>query len=215
MEMDKYRLVFDVIEHPEKYPPEKVEELLSDPEVAEIYRLLCLTASSVEYRADVKEIDVEEEWHRFSANHFSPRRNLFTMHRAASIAVIVVSSLVALALGVAMKISYPSGDSQSHDNDTAVSVIVTEASVIESGVSPDSMTVDKSPVLFDNEPIDSILAVIGEHYGVDVVFESDRSKSLRLYYRLDMTQPLESLVDELNTFEQINIRNNGNILIVE
>ena len=137
------------------------------------------------------------------------------MHRAASIAVIVVSSLVALALGVAMKISYPSGDSQSHDNDTAVSVIVTEASVIESGVSPDSMTVDKSPVLFDNEPIDSILAVIGEHYGVDVVFESDRSKSLRLYYRLDMTQPLESLVDELNTFEQINIRNNGNILIVE
>lgn len=77
------------------------------------------------------------------------------------------------------------------------------------------MTVDKSPVLFDNEPIDSILAVIGKHYGVDVVFESDRSKSLRLYYRLDMTQPLESLVDELNTFEQINIRNNGNILIVE
>ena len=61
MEMDKYRLVFDVIEHPEKYPPEKVEELLSDPEVAEIYRLLCLTTSSVEYRADVKEIDVEEE----------------------------------------------------------------------------------------------------------------------------------------------------------
>ena len=102
MEMDKYRLVFDVIEHPEKYPPEKVEELLSDPEVAEIYRLLCLTASSVEYHADIKEIDVEEEWHRFSANHFSSRRNIFTMHRAASIALIVVSSLVAVALGVVM-----------------------------------------------------------------------------------------------------------------
>lgn len=39
--MDKYDIVLDLIEHPAEYTPEKIEEMLSDPETREIYNLLC------------------------------------------------------------------------------------------------------------------------------------------------------------------------------
>ena len=62
--VNKYDLVLDIIEHPEKYKSDRLTEIMSDPETAEIYKLLCKTDSAVEAH---KEIDVDAEWKRFSA----------------------------------------------------------------------------------------------------------------------------------------------------
>lgn len=39
--MDKYKLVLDIIEHPDKYSSEKLQTILSDPKTKELYNLLC------------------------------------------------------------------------------------------------------------------------------------------------------------------------------
>ena len=58
-EMDKYGIVLDLIEHPDKYTPQQIEILLSDSETRAIYNLLCKTQSSLKsYENDV---DVDDE----------------------------------------------------------------------------------------------------------------------------------------------------------
>ena len=65
--MDKYDIVLDLIEHPAKYTPERIPEILSDPEAREIYNLLCKTDSTL--AATDAEVDVNAEWQKFSQRH--------------------------------------------------------------------------------------------------------------------------------------------------
>ena len=46
-------------------------------------------------------------------------------------------------------------------------------------------------------------------------YRSDKAKTLRLYYRLDTRRGLEKNIEELNTFENINIEINGDTLVVD
>lgn len=51
MKMDKYELVLDIIEHPDKYTSEQLQEIMSDPETRKIYILLCKIDSAIEVGA--------------------------------------------------------------------------------------------------------------------------------------------------------------------
>ena len=59
--MDKYDLVLDIIEHPEKYTSEQLAEIMSEPETREIYNLLCKTESVIK---GYEEPDVSAEWEK-------------------------------------------------------------------------------------------------------------------------------------------------------
>lgn len=57
--MDKYELVLDIVEHPEKYTSEQLAEIMSDPETREIYNQFCKTESAIDAN---EEVDVDAEW---------------------------------------------------------------------------------------------------------------------------------------------------------
>lgn len=65
----KYDIVLDIVEHPGKYSPGYVKEILSDSEARDIYNLLCKTVSAIE---SDKGIDVEAEWAFFSERNAPP-----------------------------------------------------------------------------------------------------------------------------------------------
>ena len=46
--MDKYDLVLDIVEHPEKYTSEQLAEIMSDPDTKEGYNMLCKVDSAIE-----------------------------------------------------------------------------------------------------------------------------------------------------------------------
>ncbi|MDE6279890.1 MAG: DUF4974 domain-containing protein, partial [Paramuribaculum sp.] len=71
------------------------------------------------------------------------------------------------------------------------------------------------PVVFEHEQLDAIMKVIGEAYNVDVKFNNQEAASLILYYKFDSSQPLREVVEQLNTFDQINITHNDNTLIID
>lgn len=97
--MDKYDIVLDLIEHPAKYTPERIAEILSDPEAREIYNLLCKADSTLE--STDAEVDVDAEWQKFSQCHKKPKfQFLWSGSRAASIAAIAFTSLAAVAIGI-------------------------------------------------------------------------------------------------------------------
>ncbi|MDE5794448.1 MAG: DUF4974 domain-containing protein, partial [Muribaculaceae bacterium] len=66
---------------------------------------------------------------------------------------------------------------------------------------------DKIPeiIVFDNEPLKTIVDKIARYYGCKVEFSNESSESLRLYFRWDQENTIEEVVERLNNFEQIHI----------
>ena len=214
--MDKYELVLDLIEHPDNYMPEQIDEILSEPEVREIYNLICETDSAVEAN---RAVDVDAEWKRFSRAHAIDRRprflNLFGS-RAASTAAIICTSIAAIAAGIAVTVAVVERKAESDtvgvaDGGTAVTTIATDSVPVLT----DAPHVVLEPIMFEDETLQSVMDAVAAIYGVEVIFNSNEAAGLHLYYRLDPEFSLDEIVSQLNTFGRINISRNGNTLTID
>ncbi len=216
--MDKYKLVLDIIEHPDKYSSEKLQTILSDPKTKALYNLLCKTDSAIEAN---KEVDIDAEWEVFSHKHnHTPHRRLFAWFgsRAASIAVIVFTSIVAVAAGIAITVSVterkaePMANAEAQQNASAVTVSVPADST---AVPTDTVKADLTPMMFEDEALETIMDAVANRYGVDVKFNNKEVASLHLYYKFDPALTLDDVIAQLNTFEQINIKQNNKTLTID
>lgn len=212
--MDKYDLVLDIIEHPDKYSSEQLAEIMSEPETREIYNLLCKTESAIK---DSEEPDVSSEWEKFSDSRLVRSRRVFSWfgNRAASIAAIVGSSIVAVAAGIAVTVSVIDHKSEPFAENTAVAPSTVAISTDTIATKCDTVNVYMTPVMFENEPLEKIMNEVAKTYRVEVKFKDENVASLHLYYKLDPSLTLNDVIEQLNTFEQINIRRNGNTLIID
>lgn len=211
----RYDIVLDIMEHPEKYTSTQLKEILSDQETRDIYNLLCKTDSAIE---SDKTVDVDAEWKRFARTHTVRKRWPFIQRgsRAASIAIIVCTSLAAIAAGIAITVAVknhvqkPAVEDTSNSN--SIPAAIKEESVTED---KDSLTAVTGPVMFEDDSLEDIMKAISATYGVDFTFNNKEAASLHLYYRLDPSLTIDEVISQLNTFEQINIRLNGNTLTVD
>lgn len=212
--MDKYELVLDIIEHPENYTPERLTEIMSDRETREIYNILCKTDSAV---AANKGVDVDAEWDEFARKHNVRRRRRFLWpgNRAASIAAITCTSIVAVAAGIAITVAINYNRPEPIPNDVTVTPTVESMSRNTVTMSDDTVRIAKEPVMFEDEPLETIMKEVAATYEVEVMLNNKETASLHLYYRLDPSQPINEVVEQLNTFERINIRQDGNTLIID
>lgn len=207
--MDKFDRLLDAIEHPERYSDQELEAMLADSEVREVYDMLDKTKASL---SPINTPNVDAEWESFSAAHRNTQKcfrfpilNRFSRNIAASIA-IGFASLAAVAAVVGVGINYAL-------NNKNAEAPATEVVIVESATSvpTDTIVVGDAPVatpeiiVFDNEPLEMIANRIAKYYGYEAEFSTEDSKSLRLYFRWDQTQPLEEVVESLNNFEQIHL----------
>ncbi len=58
---------------------------------------------------------------------------------------------------------------------------------------------------FDNVELQTILDDISSYYKLEVVYQSDRSRHLRLHFHWDKTKDAAFIVESLNHFENVNI----------
>lgn len=216
-----YDKIFGIIDHPENYTSEQLAEILSSPEAKEIYNLLCLTASAEERR---RPVDTDAAWRDFSYMHISRRRQFFGIkgRRVASAAVIVASSIAAVAAGIAVSVAISvrrSADAPSRMTET----VITESDQHSGTSLPDTsamqevaVTAERSaPTVFEDETLETIINQISVTYDVKVRFNNKATATLHLYYKFDPALTIGEIVSQLNTFEQINIRLEDNTLIID
>lgn len=215
MKMDRYELVFDIIEHPEKYTIDRLNEILSDPETREIYNIICKTDSAVEAAT---EINVNTEWEQFERKHNlrQHRSWMWVGSRAASIAMIVGSSLAAVAAGIAVTVAvmdHKSASTPDNGAEVAVTSKVPSAEILTEDT--DTTNAKIAPIMFEDTPLESIMVTIAETYGVEVKFNNREAAELHLFYRLNPSLTLDEIISQLNTFERINIVRDGDTLIID
>lgn len=216
--MNKTEQLLEMLEHPERYGQEQWQEILADEECRELYTIMAKTQSAfAAERADVETTDefLDSEWQRLSTAHQSTTTFIPLWHKIAAAAAIVIAFFgitIAAVHTNLFGLTQPDdvvADSEiekKSDNDLPKEVVV-EQNVDTAAA--------MQPRLYDNVPLEQILGDLATHYGVEVEYRTDDVRSLRLFYQWEPEYSLDKVVEMLNNFEVLYIRQEGNKLIVE
>lgn len=215
--MDKFEKILDIIDHQEKYSDEEIHEILQDEECRKLYQTMVEVDSALESPSPI--INVDEEWGKFSQKHqLQEVSHPITSWRklAASIAVFVLISGIAFAaIHTYIKRSQ---ETTQVTADTHPEVIKSDSA--KQVAATDSLTHPKpeKPAIhktFENVAFEQMISEIASYYDLQVKFENNEDKTLRLYYEWDSHLSIENIVKELNQFENVNIKLQQNELIVK
>ena len=199
---DKLSKVLDATEHPEQYTDEQLEELLSDEECADYYRLMCDAASA--YAATHTETDeeLEAEWQRLQ--HRGARPVLFSIRKIAAV-VIAILALTG--------ISYAAVSLMTDHEDTPSAN--TEMAETPSSL-PDSPTEPADTVqTFQNVELQDILTAVAAHYQLQTEYRNEQSRHVRLYIKWNKSEGVETMLERLNKFDKVTLTLSDNKIIVE
>ena len=248
MDSQKWDMLLDLLEHPEKYSETQKDELLGDEEVNELYQQLIETRQSLDFaksKEGMKMPSIDAEWEKLkdemklkeekqqkeeiqqkeemsqnaetqqTAKLFplwSPMRKV-----AAVAAVLVVSGITFAAIHLVTRSHQASDKSNtelvSSRKDSIQQVSAPQKSNIEEKT--DSASLAQLPLVYENAELQNILTPIAEHFHLQVTYQNESARHIRLFLQLEKNMSLDDIIELMNHFEKVNIRHEGQTLIVE
>ena len=214
MDSQKWDLLLDLLEHPEKYSETQKDELLGDEEVDELYQQLVETRQSLDFAKSKEEMKQNAETQQ-TAKLFplwSPMRKV-----AAVAAVLVVSGITFAAIHLVIRSHQPSDKNNTElvasRKDSIQQVAAPQKSNIEEKA--DSASLVQLPLVYENAELQNILTPIAEHFHLQVTYQNESARHIRLFLQLEKNMSLDDIIELMNHFEKVNIRHDGQTLIVE
>lgn len=195
--MDKIERIIDMTEHPERYTEDELRQLLiDDDEGNRIYKTL--SELNVAFNMD-------------SGMRLSQKTKKYHFINKAAAAIIAICLISGITYAAVVLIQRPS---------VPAKIEATAPSISPSPATPVSDVPaysTKGPVVktYEDTPLSAIVADIARAYSKLQAYRTQKADSLRLYFRLDTRRGLEKNIEELNTFENINIEIKGDTLVVD
>ena len=241
MNSQKWDLLLNLLEHPEKYSETQKDELLGDEEVNELYQQLIETRQSLDFaksKEEMKMPSIDAEWEKLKDEMklkekqqkeemkqnaetqqtakllplWSPMRKV-----AAVAAVLVVSGITFAAIHLVTRSHQASDNSNtelvSSRKDSIQQVSAPQKSNIEEKT--DSASLALLPLVYENAELQNILTPIAGHFHLQVTYQNESARHIRLFLQLEKNMSLDDIIELLNHFEKVNIRHEGQTLIVE
>lgn len=236
MDSQKWDMLLDLLEHPEKYSETQKDELLGDKEVNELYQQLIETRQSLDFamsKEKMKMPSIDAEWEKLKEEKqqkeemsqnaetqqtaklfslWSPMRKV-----AAVAAVLVVSGITFAAIHLVTRSHQPSDNSNTElvasQKDSIQQVSAPQKSNIEEKT--DSASLAQLPLVYENAELQNILTPIAGHFHLQVTYQNESARHIRLFLQLEKNMSLDDIIELLNHFEKVNIRHEGQTLIVE
>lgn len=236
MDSQKWDMLLNLLEHPEKYSETQKDELLGDKEVNELYQQLIETRQSLDFamsKEKMKMPSIDAEWEKLKEEKqqkeemsqnaetqqtaklfplWSPMRKV-----AAVAAVLVVSGITFAAIHLVTRSHQPSDNNNtelvSSRKDSIQQVSAPQKSNIEEKA--DSASLAQLPLVYENAELQNILTPIAGHFHLQVTYQNESARHIRLFLQLEKNMSLDDIIELMNHFEKVNIRHEGQTLIVE
>lgn len=220
----KWDMLLDLLERPESYSETQKAELLGDEEMNEIYQQMVETRQAFDFdksKEEMKMPSIDEEWKKLKEEKkqstevvslWSPMRKV-----AAVAAVLVVSGFAFAAIHLAL-LSRQTSDKNNTEliaasKDSVLEVSFTRKANIEEKAY--SASIAKFPLVYENAELKNILTPIAEHFHLKVTYQNESARHIRLFLQLKEDMSIDDIIKLMNHFEKVNIRREGQTLIVE
>lgn len=209
--MNKTDQLFQMMEHPQEYTEEQWQEILADDECRELYNLMSKTQSAFDMQKNLTDEEIDAEWQRLEDG----KRNfsLSTFHSpltkvaAMFIGILMISGITFAAIHIAHQYSHEAEDHQPVETVEKKSPVSNEPAVKDS-------TVVAQPIVFDNVSLDKIARTIADYHHKEAEVKNDQAAELRFYFVWRQTDSLQTVVEQLNQFERVDIVVENDKLIV-
>jgi hypothetical protein len=143
---------------------------------------------------------------------WSPMRKV-----AAVAAVLVVSGITFAAIHLVTRSHQPSDKNNTElvasRKDSIQQVSAPQKSNIEEKT--DSVSLAQLPLVYENAELQNILTPIAGHFHLLVTYQNESARHIRLFLQLEKNMSLDDIIELMNHFEKVNIRHEGQTLIVE
>lgn len=225
--MDKFEKILDIIDHQEKYSDEEIREILQDEECRKLYQTMMEVDSALENPSPI--INVDEEWEKFSQEHqLQEEATQNAAQKAAShpitswrkLAASIAGFVLISGIAFAAIHTYIKRSQEPTQVTTDTHPVTMKSDSAKQVAAKDSLAHPKpeKPAIhktFENVAFEKMISEIASYYDLQVKFENNEDKTLRLYYEWDSHSSIENIVKELNQFENVNIELQQNELIVK
>lgn len=247
MDSQKWDMLLDLLEHPEKYSETQKNELLGDEEVNELYQQLVETRQSLDFaksKEKMKMPSIDAEWEKLKDEMKLKEKQLkeekqqkeemsqnaetqqtaklfplwSPMRKVAAVAaVLVVSGITFAAIHLVTRSHQPSDKNNtelvSSRKDSIQQVSAPQKSNIEEKT--DSASLAQLPLVYENAELQNILTPIAGYFHLQVTYQNESARHIRLFLQLEKNMSLDDIIELMNHFEKVNIRHEGQTLIVE
>ena len=236
MDSQKWDMLLNLLEHPEKYSETLKDELLGDEEVNELYQQLVETRQSLDFgklKEEMKMPSINAEWEKLKdemkqkevmkqKEETQQTAKLFPLWNpmrkvAAVAAVLVVSGITFAAIHLVTRSHQPSDKNNTElvtsHKDSIQQVSAPQKSNIEEKA--DSASLAQLPLVYENAELQNILTPIAGHFHLQVTYQNESARHIRLFLQLEKNMSLDDIIELMNHFEKVNIRHEGQTLIVE
>lgn len=247
MDSQKWDLLLNLLEHPEKYSETQKDELLGDEEVNELYQQLVETRQSLDFaksKEKMKMPSIDAEWEKLKdemklkekqqkeemrqkeemsqnaeTKQTAKQLPLWSPMRKVAVvaAVLVVSGITFAAIHLVTRSHQASDNSNtelvSSRKDSIQQVSAPQKSNIEE--KSDSASLAQLPLVYENAELQNILTPIAGHFHLQITYQNESARHIRLFLQLEKNMSLDDIIELMNHFEKVNIRHEGQTLIVE
>ena len=207
--MDKLEILLDMIEHPEHYTEQQINELLTDEEMRKHFDVM------VRLRGAYDVMKVKSERMK-SENNYLPKESN-TVHEGNSLfsfssfhfsyKKIAAIFLAAAFLGGLAWALVP----LLHSRYTAEPPLPTKVSA----PSLQGRAGGGSAILFADSRLDSMLTVVAAHYGKAVFFGNEDLKGLRIHTKWNPKDSLEAFMESLNELDGLKLTEQRDTIFVQ
>lgn len=236
MDSQKWDMLLDLLEHPEKYSETQKDELLGDKEVTELYQQLIETRQSLDFgklKEEMKMPSIDAEWEKLKEEMKQKEEmsqnaetlqtaKLFPlwspMRKVAAVAAVLVVSGITFAAIHLVTLSHQASDNSNTElvashKDSIQQVSAPQKSNIEEKT--DSASLAQLPLVYENAELQNILTPIAGYFHLQVTYQNESARHIRLFLQLEKNMSLDDIIELMNHFEKVNIRHEGQTLIVE
>ena len=230
----KTDLLLRMMEQPELYTEEQWRDILSDDECRQLYTLMAMTHGSVNAaKADAAMTDeeIEREWEKVK----DPPLTLPCREGVECVEGCVLSS---------SKVTTPSlqgrvrGGSSSLHRIAAIFLAAVFLGGLAWAISPFLRHMEKTPqsakvtapsltrraggesgggglLLFADVRLDSMLAIVSQHYGKAVFFGDEELKALRIHTKWNPEDSLAAFIENLNELDELSLTEQRDTIFVQ
>lgn len=212
--MDKIEHLIAMMEKPDRYSQEEWQQVLSDKDCREYYRLMCDTSAALHDHRPNK-TETEEALQRFEELYMSDRRHIAIWRQLAAVFVglMLISGLAFAAITMVRH------RQQAPKRELAVAPAKAKATAKTTTAVRD--TIKSQPQesngmkQFINTPVANIVNEIASYYGLKAEIRNTQAASIRLYFNWNRQCSAAQVASQLNQFDNIRITLDGSSLVLE
>jgi len=195
---EKLQRLLEMQEHPERYTEEEIRQLMTDEECRQLYEQMVRATDAI----FCEKVTAKE------TTAIAPQRRWIQV-AAAFIGVLMLSGIAYAAIHI---ISNVGGNMKSPTQEARVSILQPQRPTQSIEEITDSIPQTR---IFENVPLDEVASELALYYNKVVDIQNAQAHDLRLYYKWERKDELESIVSDLNHFDHVNLVLEDDKLIVK